>query len=125
MAAIEQGFQVREIGDAAYRHRLEVESGDRTIVGVNRFTAEEPPIEGLMRVDEKAARTQVERLVRLRKRRDGGEVKSALARLERVAQTDENTVPAILECVECYCTLGEISQVFRGIFGEQEGVITF
>jgi len=123
--AIEQGFQVREIGDAAYQHRLEVESGDRTIVGVNRFTTEEPPIEGLMRVDEEAARTQVNRLERLRRERDDGEVKAALERLEQVAQTDENTVPAILECVESYCTLGEISQVFRGVFGEQEGVITF
>ena len=125
VAAIEQGFQVREIGDAAYQHRREVESGDRTIVGVNRFTTEEPPIEGLLRVDEKAARTQVERLERLRRERDNGEVKAALEQLEQVAQSDENTVPAILECVECYCTLGEISQVFRGVFGEQEGVITF
>ena len=123
--AIEQGFQVREIGDAAYQHRREVETGDRTIVGVNRFTNDEPPMEGLLRVDEEAARTQVERLERLREKRDNGTVKTALERLERVAQTDENTVPAILECVESYCTLGEISQVFRGVFGEQEGAFTF
>ena len=123
--AIEQGFQVREIGDAAYRHRQEVESGDRTIVGVNQFITEEPPIEGLLRVDEEAARSQVERLDRLRRERDGAAVKTALQRLEQVAQTDTNTVPAILECVESYCTLGEISQVFRGVFGEQEGVPTF
>ena len=123
--AIEQGFQVREIGDAAYRHRQEVESGDRTIVGVNQFTTEEPPMEGLLRVDEAAARTQVERLDRLRKKRDNAAVKTGLERLEQVAQTDENTVPAILECVESYCTLGEISQVFRDVFGEQEGVPTF
>ncbi|PKB71872.1 MAG: methylmalonyl-CoA mutase [SAR202 cluster bacterium Io17-Chloro-G6] len=123
--AIEQGFQVREIGDAAYQHRQEVESGDRTIVGVNQFTSEEPPMEGLLRVDEEAARTQVERLERLRKKRDGGAVKTALERLEQVAQTDENTVPAILQCVESYCTLGEICQVLRGVFGEQEGAPTF
>jgi len=123
--AIEQGFQVREIGDAAYRHRQEVESGDRTIVGVNQFTTEEPPMEGLLRVDEAAARTQIERLDRLRKKRDNATVKTALERLEQVAQTDENTVPVILECVESYCTLGEISQVFRDVFGEQEGAPTF
>ena len=125
VAAIEQGFQVREIGDAAYQHRQEVESGDRTIVGVNRFTTEEPPMEGLLRVDEEAAQIQVDRLTQLRKKRDDAEVKAALERLERVAQTDENTVPAILECVESYCTLGEISEVFRGVFGEQEESFTF
>ncbi len=123
--AIEQGFQVREIGDAAYQHRREVESGDRTIVGVNRFATEEPPIEGLMRVDEEAARTQVERLEQLRRKRDNGMVETALERLEQVAQTDENTVPVILECVESYCTLGEICEVFRGVFGEQEEAFTF
>ena len=78
-----------------------------------------------MRVDEEAARTQVERLERLRRERDNGRVKTALERLERIAKTDENTVPAILECVESYCTLGEICQVFRGVFGEQEGAFTF
>ena len=125
MEAIEQGFQVREIGDAAYKHGQEVESGDRTIVGVNRFTTDEPPIEGLMRVNEEAAKVQIERLEKLRKDRDDGKVKAALERLEQVAQSEENTVPAILECVENYCTLGEISQVFRRIFGEQDGTLSF
>ena len=123
--AIEQGFQVREIGDAAYKHGQEVDSGDRTIVGVNRFTTDEPPIEGLTRVNEEAARLQIERLEKLRSERDNDKVKAALERLEQVAKTEENTVPAILECVESYCTLGEISQVFRGVFGEQDGSFTF
>ena len=125
VAAIELGFQSREIGDAAYKHRQEVESGDRTIVGVNRFTTEEPPMEGLMRVDAAAARIQIERLEKLRKERDDDKVKSALERLQQVAQTEENTVPAILECVESYCTLGEISQVLRDVFGEHEESFTF
>ena len=122
---IEQGFQMREIGDAAYKHGQEVESGDRTIVGVNRFTTEEVPIEGLMRVNEEAAKTQIGRLEKLRNGRDDTKVKAALERLEQVAKTDNNTVPAILECVESYCTLGEISQVFRGVFGEQDGAQSF
>ena len=128
VSAIEQGFQVREIGDAAYRHRQEVESGDRTIVGVNRFTTEEPPVEGLMRVDEAAARSQVERLERLRRERDDASVRASLGRLEQTARSDgttENTVPAILECVENYCTLGEVSEVFRKVFGEQEEIAAF
>jgi methylmalonyl-CoA mutase N-terminal domain/subunit len=122
---IEQGFQMREIGDAAYKHGQEVESGDRTIVGVNRFTTEEVPIEGLLRVNEEAAKTQIGRLEKLRNGRDDGKVKASLERLERVAKTNDNTVPAILECVESYCTLGEISQVFRGVFGEQDGSLSF
>ena len=122
---IEQGFQMREIGDAAYKHGQEVESGDRTIVGVNRFATEEVPIEGLLRVNEEAAKTQIGRLEKLRNGRDDGKVKASLERLERVAKTNDNTVPAILECVESYCTLGEISQVFRGVFGEQDGSISF
>ena len=122
---IEQGFQMREIGDAAYKHGQEVESGDRTIVGVNRFTTEEIPIEGLLRVNEEAAKIQIGRLEKLRNGRDDGKVKASLERLEHVAKTNDNTVPAILECVESYCTLGEISQVFRGVFGEQDGSLSF
>ena len=122
---IEQGFQMREIGDAAYKHGQEVESGDRTIVGVNRFTTEEAPIEGLLRVNDEAANIQIGRLEKLRNGRDDGKVKTSLERLEQVAKTNDNTVPAILECVESYCTLGEISQVFRGVFGEQDGSLSF
>ena len=123
--AIEQGYQVREIGDAAYKHGQEVDSGDRTIVGVNKFTTEEPPIKGLMRVNEEAAKDQERRLGRLRDQRDALKVEASLGRLGRVAQTEDNTVPAILECVENYCTLGEICQVFRNVFGEQDGSFTF
>ncbi len=125
VAAIEDGFQMREIGDAAYRHRQEVESGDRTIVGVNRYTTEEPPVEGLMRVDEEAARQQIARLERLRRERDGSAAQAALAQLAETARGDENTVPAILECVESYCTLGEMSGILRETFGEQEEMAAF
>ena len=125
VAAIEDGFQMREIGDAAYNHRQEVESGDRIIVGVNRYDTEEPPVEGLMRVNEEAARQQVARLERLRSQRDGGAAQATLGRLEAVARSEANTVPAILECVEAYCTLGEISGVLRSVFGEQEEMAGF
>jgi methylmalonyl-CoA mutase N-terminal domain/subunit len=125
VAAIEQGFQMREIGDAAYRHRQEVESGEKIIVGENRFVTDDLPVEDLMRVDEAAARHQIEQLERLRRERDGVAVKKALDRLEAVARTDDNTVPAILECVESYCTLGEISEVFRSVFGEQKEIAAF
>ena len=125
VAAIEQGFQIREIGESAYRHRMEVEDGARTIVGVNKYVGDSPPIEGLLRVDSEAARSQIERLQRLRRERDDTPVRAALSRLADAAKGNDNTVPAILECVESYCTLGEICEVFRGVFGEQEGVAVF
>ncbi|MFP6635209.1 MAG: methylmalonyl-CoA mutase family protein, partial [Dehalococcoidia bacterium] len=123
--AIEQGFQMREIGESAYQHRREVETGDRTIVGVNKYVTYEPPLEGLLRIYPEAARQQIQRVQRLRKERDDSQVQAALKRLTVVAQGTDNTVPAILECVESYCTLGEISQVFRDVFGEQDQMASF
>ncbi len=117
--AIESGFQVAEIGESAYRHQREVEDGDRVIVGVNRYVTDSPPLPNLLRVDAEAAQRQIERLERVRRERDDSQVATALARLEETARSDDNTVPAILECVENYCTLGEICQVFRNVFGEQ------
>ena len=125
VAAIEQGFQVREIGESAFRHSREVEDGSRTVVGVNKYVGDTPPVEGLLRVDAEAARSQIERLERLRRQRDDAPVRASLARLADVAKGSDNTAPAILECVESYCTLGEICEVFRDVFGEQEGVAAF
>ncbi len=125
VAAIEQGYQVREIGESAYRHQREVDAGDRTVVGVNRYVTDTPPLGNLLRVDPEVARQQAERLARLRASRDNAQVKTSLARLEEVARTGENTIPATLECVENYCTLGEICQVFRSAFGEQQGELAF
>ena len=121
VAAIEQGFQVQEIGESAYRHQREVDAGARTVVGVNRYVADMPPIAELLRVDAEAARQQVERLRRLRNERDDSQVTAALSRLRDVARSDDNTIPATLECVESYCTLGEICQVFRDVLGEHDG----
>ena len=71
-------------------------------------------------MDPEGTRRQVERLQQLRRERDGEAVTAALGRLEEVARGDANTLPAILDCVESYCTIGEICDVFRGVFGEQE-----
>ena len=124
-AALEQGYQIREIHQAAYEHQLEVEKGDRVIVGVNRYVGETPPIPGLLKVDPELQRRQIEGLQRLRAERDQEQASKALTRLEEVARGEENTVPAILDCVESYCTLGEISDIFRGVFGEQQEVMAF
>ena len=123
--AIEQGYQVLEIGESAYRLQQEIDSGRRIVVGVNRYMTDEPPMGNLLRVDAEAARQQVARLDRLRSERDGGQASAALSRLETVASSEDNTVPAVLECVESYCTLGEICEVFRGVFGEQREAVGF
>ena len=125
VAAIEQGFQVREISEAAYRHQREVDRGERTIVGVNRYVSDTAPAGRLLRVNPEVARQQTQRLERLRRVRDNAAVKKSLANLEEAARSPDNTIPATLECVLSYCTLGEICQVFRQVFGEQPGELAF
>ena len=124
-AALEQGYQIREIHQAAYEHQQEVERGNRVIVGVNKYVGETPPIPGLLKVDPELQRRQIAGLQRVRAERDQEASKKALARLEEAARGEENTVPVILECVESYCTLGEICDVLRGVFGEQQEVMAF
>ena len=119
VTAIEQGYQMREIGESAYKHQVESDSEERIVVGVNQYVTETPPIAGLLKVDANAVAEQIERLKSLRERRDNKSVATMLSDLRTIAATDANTVPAILNCIENYCTLGEISQVFREVFGEQ------
>ena len=125
IAALEQGYQIMEIHESAYKHQKEVENGDRVVVGVNKYTSKTPPITGLVKVDQEQTRMQIDGLQRLRRERDDGAVKRSLARLEEVARSDENTVPVILESVESYCTLGEICDVLRSVFGEQREFAAF
>lgn len=121
VAAIEDGFQVQEIADAAFRHQREVDDNDRIVVGVNRYVTETPPISGLLRVDATAAADQVERLRTLRRERDNMAVQIGLARLADAARSEgANTIPPMMECVERYTTLGEICDVLRQVFGEYE-----
>ena len=121
VAAIEDGFQVQEIADAAFRHQREVDENDRVVVGVNRYVTEAPPISGLLRVDATAAAEQVERLRTLKRERDNMAVQISLARLADAARSEgANTIPPMMECVERYATLGEVCDVLRQVFGEYE-----
>jgi methylmalonyl-CoA mutase N-terminal domain/subunit len=114
--AIEAGFPQTEIAAASYRYQCEVESGERTIVGVNRFQSADQPIE-LLQIDETSARHQREKLAALRARRDNDEVRKALDALKRAAEGAENTMPRLLDAVRAYCTLGEICDSLRAVFG--------
>ena len=125
VAALEDGYQIREIHESAYRHQREVEREERVVVGVNRYQASTPPIAKMQSIEPEQTQSQLRRLARVRSERDGSKVQASLARLEEVARGSENTVPAILECVEAYATVGEIADVFRGVFGEQREFTPF
>jgi methylmalonyl-CoA mutase N-terminal domain/subunit len=118
LAAIEGGFQQDEIQEAAYRWQREVDGGERVIVGVNRFGMEEGPHADILKVDPALQSGQVERLLQLREERDAEQVEGALARLRNAAQGDDNLMPLIIDSVEKLCTLGEISDALRSVFGE-------
>ncbi len=115
--AIERGFQQREIHEAAYRWQQRVESGEAVVVGVNRFTGGAEARPPVLRVDEAVRARRGEQLRRLRARRDGSAVERALAEVERVARSDGNLLPPILEAVEAHATVGEISDRLRAVFG--------
>ena len=120
VSALESGYQTREIHESAFKHQREVESEDRVVVGVNRYRTDEPPIGKLQTIDPKETVKQIERVKRVRSERDSSVTQAALDRLKTIASGSDNTVPSILECVEAYATVGEITDVFRGIFGEQQ-----
>ncbi len=125
LEALDQGYQIREIHESAFKRQQEVEREERIVVGVNRYQADTPPVEKLQTIQAEETEKQLARLTRVRKERDGAIVSATLKRLEDAARGSENTVPAILECVEAYATVGEIADVFRGVFGEQEELSPF
>jgi methylmalonyl-CoA mutase N-terminal domain/subunit len=125
VAAIEHGYQQREIQDSSYRYQKEIESGKRTVVGVNKFISPYPKIVGLLRVKPEVEKRQKERTARVRKDRDTNNVNRALKRLEDVARSKDNTMPAFLECVEAYATVGEICDVLRKTFTTQKEFLVF
>jgi methylmalonyl-CoA mutase, N-terminal domain len=118
LRAIEVGYVQREIQEAAYRYQKAVEAQEQVVVGVNRFQLEEEPPVNLLRIDPALEEAQVERVRALRDRRDTQAVIEALSKLRDAAQTSENLLPRILECVEAYATVGEISNALREIWGE-------
>ncbi|MFH1647652.1 MAG: methylmalonyl-CoA mutase family protein, partial [Chloroflexota bacterium] len=125
LAAIEQGFQQREVQESSYRYQREVEAEERVIVGVNKFVTPYTKIEKLVRVAAGEARKQVARLNKVKRERDGGAVAAALEELKKVARGEENTMPAFLRCVEAYATVGEMCDALREVFGVQREFLIF
>ncbi len=124
VAAIEAGYQQGEIERAAYATAQAIDRREQVVVGVNRFADDEgaPPVPALA-VDPALARGQVERLARLRAERDGAAVASALAAVDETARGDANLLPPMKDALRAGATLGEVSDVLRGVFGQHQSPV--
>jgi methylmalonyl-CoA mutase N-terminal domain/subunit len=124
LAAIEGGFQQRQIQESAYRVQQEIERGERIVVGVNKFRDEATVTPPIQRIDPEGERRQVAGVERVRAERDGAAWESALRRLEDAARGDDNLLPPIIEAVKAYATVGEISNRLRVAWGEHRELVT-
>jgi methylmalonyl-CoA mutase N-terminal domain/subunit len=117
LAGIEQNFFQREIAEAAFRYQREVESGQRVVVGVNRYAAGDETAPAILRIDPAFETAQIERVTVLRGRRDAARVEAALGRLREAAAGDANLMPAIVDASQAYATLGEMCDALRQVWG--------
>jgi methylmalonyl-CoA mutase N-terminal domain/subunit len=118
LACIQNGFFQREIAESAYRYQQEIEQHQRTIVGINDYMMNEEIKVPTLYVDYEGEKLHLARLQRVRRERNQAAVQKALDQLKRVSEGTENTMPAIIEAVKAYATLGEIMDVFRSVFGD-------
>jgi len=125
LKAIELGYVQREIQNAAYDFQQAVDREETVVVGVNRFQSEEGKGITIQRIDEALERKQVERLQALRARRDKSAWQAALKSVEDAAVSGENLMPRIIGAVENYCTVGEIADTLRRVFGEYRETVVF
>jgi methylmalonyl-CoA mutase N-terminal domain/subunit len=124
LAAIETGFQQRHIQESSYQVQRAVEAGSKVVVGVNKFRDEESSTPPLQRIDPEGERRQVERVRRVRAERDPAAWAAALGRLDDCARGDQNLLPAMIEAVQAYATVGEICDRLRDVWGEHRELIT-
>ena len=120
VAAIEQGFMQDEIAKSAYAYQRQIENGEKIIVGVNKFQAAETTTIPLLKIDESIQQIQTAKLNILKAKRDKDKVAAALEQINKTANSNVNLMPAIVEAVENYCTLGEIAGELRKVFGEHK-----
>jgi methylmalonyl-CoA mutase N-terminal domain/subunit len=117
LPALRAGFIQQEIADASYRHQLEVDSGQRTIVGVNKYVSGEAPGIPILEMDPQGYERQVARLARLRLERDNQAVQASLDALRAACLGSENVMPYLISAAKAYATLSEITDVMREVFG--------
>lgn len=119
--AIEQGFIQEEIARSAYKYNSAIETGEKIIVGVNKFTSKETNDTPLLKIDDSIRIVQSEKLKALRAKRDNAKAETCLAAIREKALGTDNLMPAVIEAVENLCTLGEISDTLRAVWGEYKG----
>jgi methylmalonyl-CoA mutase, N-terminal domain len=118
VAAIEEGFMQNEIAKSAYEYQRNIESGEKIIVGVNKFQVDEKNTTPVFKIDESIQKIQTDKLKALRAKRDNIKAAACLKTIHEKAVSGENLMPAVVEAVENYCTLGEIADELRKVFGE-------
>jgi methylmalonyl-CoA mutase N-terminal domain/subunit len=115
--AIEEGYQAREISDAAYRYQNQIDGGDKTIVGVNKYCIGDEEIPELLHVSEEVEVRQRAEVQQVKRDRDQARARNALGAVRRAAESGDNLMPPLIEAVTSLCTVGEISDVYRETFG--------
>jgi methylmalonyl-CoA mutase N-terminal domain/subunit len=116
--AIEQDYIQQEIAASAYQYQNDIESGEKVLVGVNRFTQQEDAAVNVFRVDDAIRKMQIEKIALLKSSRNNQATTTSLQQLQEAAKGKQNLMPYILTAVECYATLGEIADTLRNVFGE-------
>ena len=120
LQGLENGLQVQAINESAWLHQKAVETGDRIVVGVNQFQSDSAQIGNLLKIHAEEQATQIAKLERIKIERDNTQVLATLRQLHEVASGTSNTVPALIACAEAYASLGEMCDVLRDVFGEQQ-----
>jgi len=118
LEAIKKGYIQSEIIRSAYDYQKAVDSGEQVVVGVNKFTTKEKSALNLLAIDESVEKKQIDRLRKLKHDRDNERVSQVLDKVRQVAKSDQNVMPVLIEAAKAYATVGEISDVFRDVFGE-------
>jgi methylmalonyl-CoA mutase N-terminal domain/subunit len=118
VAAIESGFMQDEIAKSAYAYQKEIESGEKIIVGVNKFTIDEAPTNIAFKIDDSIRQVQIEKINTIKQNRDNAKVVACLDAITTAAKGTDNIMPFVVEAVENKATLGEISNALRSVFGE-------
>jgi methylmalonyl-CoA mutase N-terminal domain/subunit len=118
VAAIENGYMANEISRSSYEYQKEIESNKKIVVGVNKFEDQKEIEPNLLEIDPVRVKSQIDSLTSLKSSRNNDQVQTVLGKLKSVAVNEENVMPAIIKCVKNDCTLGEIADTLRSVFGE-------
>jgi methylmalonyl-CoA mutase N-terminal domain/subunit len=118
ISAIKAGWVQSEIGKSAYEYQKSVDSKDNKIVGVNSFEEDDESESDLQEINQESVKNQIDGVLKFKEDRDNGSVQSKLTVLQSVANSENNLMPAIIDCIRAECTLGEVADSLRSQFGE-------